>query len=423
MSFVDELEILIRARYPVIYLHTSEETRILPLVAAVATRRNKRVFEWSSSTGLVPGGTHPQSQKARNPATRDPLVALDQVIEQVEPAIFVFKDLHPYLCKSGPSDNAVPIRKLREVALHLKNSFKTILLVSPVLEIPVELEGNHRAGFSAARAGGPFGIAGSDRRGPPGTEAGVHWLEDAGRDRLIQAALGLTWSGGGERVFAKIIVTDGRLTADDVHAVFAEKQQIIRKNGLLEYHPPVEDLRRRRRARGPEGVASDACGCVHNGARAFGLSAPRGVLLLGVQGCGKSLCAKAVASAWQMPLLRFDLGRMFNSLVGSSEENVRKAIAAAESVAPAVLWVDERSTRRFRGRRAAEPPMGYLRPGLRHIPDLAQREDGSGVRGGHCRMRSPTCPRNCCAGAGWTRSSLWICPPNSNAGRFSGCIS
>jgi SpoVK/Ycf46/Vps4 family AAA+-type ATPase len=76
-------------------------------------------------------------------------------------------------------------------------------------------------------------------------------------------------------------------------------------------------------------------------AREFGLPAPKGILLLGVQGCGKSLCAKAIASLWQLPLLRFDMGRMFGSLVGSSEENVRRAIAVAESVAPAVLWVDE----------------------------------------------------------------------------------
>ena len=92
-------------------------------------------------------------------------------------------------------------------------------------------------------------------------------------------------------------------------------------------------------------------------ARAFGLPAPKGILMLGVQGCGKSLCAKAVSTQWQLPLLRFDMGRMFGSLVGSSEENVRRAIAVAESVAPAILWVDEidkafafpssRSARRF----------------------------------------------------------------------------
>ena len=76
-------------------------------------------------------------------------------------------------------------------------------------------------------------------------------------------------------------------------------------------------------------------------ARAFGLPSPKGILMLGVQGCGKSLCAKAVSNLWQLPLLRFDMGRMFGSLVGSSEENVRRAIAVAESVAPAILWVDE----------------------------------------------------------------------------------
>ena len=134
---------------------------------------------------------------------------------------------------------------------------------------------------------------------------------------------------------------DGRLSADDVQAVFAEKRQIIRKNGLLEYYSPadtfnevggLDNLKKWLRMRADAFSAE---------ALEFGLTPPRGVLLLGVQGCGKSLCAKAVASAWQMPLLRFDMGRMFGSLVGSSEENVRRAIAVAESVAPAILWVDE----------------------------------------------------------------------------------
>ena len=144
-----------------------------------------------------------------------------------------------------------------------------------------------------------------------------------------------------ENVFAKIIVKDERLSGDDVNVVFAEKQQIIRKSGLLEYYSTSESfttiggmavlkdwLRKRSVAFGEE-------------ARRFGLPAPKGILLLGVQGCGKSLSAKAVSSLWQLPLLRFDMGRMFGSLVGSSEENVRKAIAVAESVAPAILWVDE----------------------------------------------------------------------------------
>jgi SpoVK/Ycf46/Vps4 family AAA+-type ATPase len=147
--------------------------------------------------------------------------------------------------------------------------------------------------------------------------------------------------GEAENVFARILVRSRRLDGEGVNEVLTEKQQIIRKSGLLEYFSPEERfdnvgglnilkdwLEKRALALTPE-------------ARAFGLPQPRGVLMLGVQGCGKSLCAKAVASHWQLPLLRFDIGRMFGSLVGSSEENIRKAIAVAESVAPAILWVDE----------------------------------------------------------------------------------
>ena len=94
----------------------------------IAKKRQKKVFEWSYSTGIVPAGTSIQSQKHRNAATKDPLAALDQVIEQVEPAIFIFKDFHPFLTKN----NFAVTRKLKEIALHLKNSFKTIVLVSPV---------------------------------------------------------------------------------------------------------------------------------------------------------------------------------------------------------------------------------------------------------------------------------------------------
>src|SRR4051812_46912516 len=136
MNFQTEVETLIRARYPILYIVTSEEMRVQSVVVDIAHKRQKKVFEWSFSIGIVPAGTSLQSQKHRNPATKDPLMALDQVIEQVEPAIFIFKDFHPFLTKN----NFAVIRKLKEIALHLKNSFKTIVLVSPTLEIPAELE-------------------------------------------------------------------------------------------------------------------------------------------------------------------------------------------------------------------------------------------------------------------------------------------
>src|SRR5438132_5604056 len=136
MNFQAELETLIRARYPILYVITSEEMRVQNLVVEIARKRQKKVFEWSYSTGIVPAGTSIQSQKNRSAATKEPLAALDQVIEQVEPAVLVFKDLHPFLTRN----NFAIVRKLKEIALHLKNSYKTIVLISPMLEIPAELE-------------------------------------------------------------------------------------------------------------------------------------------------------------------------------------------------------------------------------------------------------------------------------------------
>jgi SpoVK/Ycf46/Vps4 family AAA+-type ATPase len=336
-TFQNELEILVRARYPILYVISSEEMRVQNLVVEVAKKRQKKAFEWSYSTGVVPAGTSLQSQKHRNTSTKDPLVALDQVIEQVEPAIFIFKDFHPFLTKN----NFAVVRKLKEIALHLKNSFKTIVLISPVLEIPTELEKE----ITVLNYPLPSREDLSELLEKIVNEVKQFKqvkvdLDEAGRERLLQAALGLTL-GEAENVFAKIIVKDERLSGEDVNEVFAEKQQIIRKSGLLEYYATSENFANvGGMAVLKEWLGKRALAFTHE-ARAFGLPAPRGILMLGVQGCGKSLCAKAVSNQWQLPLLRFDMGRMFGSLVGSSEENVRRAIAVAESVAPAILWVDE----------------------------------------------------------------------------------
>ena len=337
MNFQTEIEILIRARYPILYVITSEEMRVQKVLVEIAAGRQKKVFEWTYSSGIVPAGASIQSQKGRNPATKDPLAALDLVIDQIEPAIFLFKDFHPFLTRS----NFAVIRRLKDIALHLKNSRKTIVLISPVMEIPAELDKEITV-INLPQPGKEDLAALLDKaveelRESQQVEIA---LDEEGRDRLLQAALGLTL-GEAENVFAKIIVKNQRLSGDHVNEVFAEKQQIIRKSGLLEYYAAEEDFA----SVGGLSVLKDWVNkravAFTAEARAFGLPAPKGVLLLGVQGCGKSLCAKAVSRLWQLPLLRFDMGRMFGSLVGSSEENVRRAIAVAESIAPAVLWVDE----------------------------------------------------------------------------------
>lgn len=332
-----EIECLIRARYPILYLVSSEEARVESVICGIARRWEKQVYQWSCTSGLVPAGVSVQSQKQRHSATKDPLAALDQVVDQVEPALFIFKDLHPFLVRS----NYAVIRRLKEIALHLKNSLKTIILISPVLEVPIEIDKEITVL--------PFPLPGCDEFGelldqviaevaPTGRVALD--LDGAGRERLLRATLGLTLSEG-ENVFAKILIKHERLSGDLVAEVLEEKQQIIRKSGLLEYYATEETFDTVGGLAQVKDWLAKRASALSDAARDFGLPAPKGMLLLGVQGCGKSLCAKAVSNAWQVPLLRFDIGRVFGSLVGSSEENVRRAIAVAESVAPAVLWVDE----------------------------------------------------------------------------------
>ena len=345
---LSELEVLIRSRYPLIYVVTWEETRVLAQVTELAAQRDKKVFEWSMTTGLVPGGTSIQSQKHRDAATQDPLVALDRVIEQVDPAIYVFKDFHPFLARQ----NMAVIRRLREIAALLKNSYKTILLVSPMLEIPPDLEKDITVvDFALPRASDFHDLLNriaEDVKDNPKIK--LNLTPDA-REKIVHSLLGLTVAEA-ENVLAKTLVLRGGLDEKGVDIIFDEKKQIIRKSGLLEYYDSQENLHTVGGVDALKTWLMKRSIAFRDEARAFGLAAPRGILLLGVQGCGKSLVAKAVSQLWRLPLLRFDVGRVFGSLVGSSEENVRRAIKVAESVAPAILWIDE-IDKAFRGSRSS----------------------------------------------------------------------
>src|SRR5437660_6979910 len=278
MNFAQEIETLIGARYPILYVVSAEEARVQELVVDIAERRQKKVYEWSVNTGVVPAGNSIQSQKHRNAPTKDPLLALDQVIDQVEPALFIFKDFHPFLTKN----NHAVIRKLKEIALQLKNSFKTILLVSPVLEIPAELEKEiTMLNFPLPTREDLSALLDKIVEDVKQFKQVKIDLDEAGRERLLQAALGLTL-GEAETVFAKIIVKDERLSGDDVNEVFAEKQQIVRKNGLLEYcavEEQISDI-------GGLAVLKEWLGrrglAFSDEARTFGLPMPKGILLLGV---------------------------------------------------------------------------------------------------------------------------------------------
>jgi AAA+ superfamily predicted ATPase len=339
----DPIELLVRARYPVLYIVSWEEGRVEQHLRSIAARRNKQLFLWSVTGGLREAGSAGQiagTAGGRGRHAADPVEALSQVLENKEPAIYLFYDLHAYL-RPTCAANIPVIRRLREVSRALTDSYKTLVICSPLLEMAPELQKD--VTVIDLPLPGPEEIG--DLLDRIVKDVSEHTaiqvdLDDRGREALVRAAGGLTLQES-ENVFAKALVNDGRLSGDDVSTVFAEKQQIIRKSGLLEYYEAADALQDVGGLDELKGWLSLRATAFSEKARAFGLPAPKGVLLVGVQGCGKSLCAKAVSREWNMPLLRFDVGRMFSSLVGSSEENIRRAIAVAESIAPAILWVDE----------------------------------------------------------------------------------
>lgn len=330
-----EIMTLVQARYPLLAVLTSEEERAMSNIAVVAERLGKVTFEWTLSRGLVRYRLSMAPKAEGKKGTKDPIAALGEVLDISEPAIVVFKDFQPHL------KEAAVRRRLRDLAQALRHTYVTVILLGPPFTLPQELEKDVTLMDFPLPTKAELGELLSRIEREIAGSADFHVTQVAEeRDELLSAALGLTLAEA-ENVFAKALVSTGRLTREEVSFVFGEKRQIIRKSDLLEYvevRETVQDiggmenlktwLRRRAFAFTPQ-------------ARASGLPAPRGVLLTGVQGCGKSLCAKAVATLYNLPLLRMDMGLVFASHVGESEARIRSALKLAQSVAPCVLWVDE----------------------------------------------------------------------------------
>ncbi|MFA6318481.1 MAG: AAA family ATPase [Elusimicrobiota bacterium] len=324
-----ELEVLIRARYPLVYLVSWEEARAERMLAALGRRQGKKAFFWTFTQGFREAGG------ALDPSTKDPQSALDFAEKSQESALFVLKDFHPYLQDPGI------VRRLRDLVDSLKSSYKSLILLSPVLVIPTELEKDLTV--LDYDLPGPAELWALLKEVAGAAKEGAKFqvnLQTEDVEKIIQAAMGMTLSEA-ENALAKAIVMDSKLAAADVDVILQEKKQIIRKARLLEYFEAREEFG----GIGGLGLLKDWIhkrgAAFSDKARQFGLPQPHGILLLGVQGCGKSLTCKAIASLWRLPLLRLDMGAVFGGIVGQSEENMRRAIRTAESVAPCVLWLDE----------------------------------------------------------------------------------
>lgn len=337
MDREEELNVLVRAKYPILYIVSWEERRIEQTLRLVAAERRKKLYGWTLTDGIIPLDGY--DAPAADPATRSPVHALDTIATSQEAAIFVLKDFHPFLDDLRPTgDQPIVVRKLRDITNQLKESRKTLVILSPLLNFPPELEKDITVLDYSLPTLEEL-CQSLDRVIRSAREiSGVRLkLDDDTREKVLNAARGLTCTEA-ENVFAKSLVMTRQL---DLDVIVAEKKQIIRRSQILEYFEAEEDMS----LVGGMPLLKDWLAkralAFSERARRFGLPEPRGLLLLGVQGAGKSLIAKAVASQWQLPLLRLDLGRLFSELVGSSEQNMRTALRLAESVAPCVLWLDE----------------------------------------------------------------------------------
>lgn len=318
MSFAKDLELRIRASYPCIYIVAREEWRCEQEVKKVAGALEVDYHVWTATKGF---------DGAKSPV--DPDEAIKSIIEKE--GVFSFINFHHYL--EVPEMQQI-VKDLVQVG---KGIGQTVIFISNVWKVPEELQDDLSKMEFALPGHELLGERVDYLLSDEDIKTKVPGLTNGERDAVIEAALGMTtWEA--ENAMSLSLCKEGRL---DPKLVAQEKARAVAKSGILEFYESgvsMSDvgglgnlkgwLKQRRRAFTKE-------------AREYGLPDLKGILLVGVPGCGKSLTAKAVAADWGLPLIRFDLGRLFQGLVGASEENVRRAIAVAESVAPVVLWIDE----------------------------------------------------------------------------------
>ena len=330
MNDLHDLELLLRSRVPLILVETRDEKRVAALFAELAISLAKPVMAWSATTGLQRIDYEAAPQRHAS----EPQQALGQIRATGTPGIYLLMDFHPYL------DDAYNVRLLKEIALEYAALGHTLVLVSHELDLPPELDG-----FSARFN---LSLPDSERLEDIIQDEAGHWSEQhrgekvrtnrRTLDLVISQLRGLTASDA-RRVIRRIIHDDGAISEEDLDRVTQARYQLLDTNGALscEFDTSnfaavggLKKLKRWIELRRDVFLKPDAT-----------LDPPRGILLVGVQGGGKSLAAKAVAGMWSVPLLRFDIGTLYNKFHGETERNLREALRAAEAMAPCVLWIDE----------------------------------------------------------------------------------
>ena len=329
-ALVKRLDLMIRARYSLLYIVGVEEEPVEAVIAQVALEVTpaRRVLFWDIVRGWEDNGSGKGSVMA----------ALDRIGKTAveEYTIFVLRDLHPVLKYPYTERNAPVVRELRNLTRELKRSKKTIVLTSHALELPEELK------EEVTVIDFPLPNFQEIDRLISHVVAKPEQLQVTGlaREQLVKACQGLSRARIG-RVLAKALAAKQQINESDIDGVLEEKQQAIRQTGILEFFNSQESLKNVGGLENLKQWVKMRQDAFTDEARSYGIPNPKGVLLVGIQGTGKSLSAKTIASEWRLPLLRLDTGRLFGGIVGESESRVRQMIELAEAIAPCVLWIDE----------------------------------------------------------------------------------
>ncbi|MCB0272341.1 MAG: AAA family ATPase [Bdellovibrionales bacterium] len=326
--FFKECKLLLDSSFSLLYIVTWEEQRFLQQLKAHLNATN--LYTWSCVSGLQPFGKEKLKQ-----ATINPVEALSTVLSLPMNSMVVLNDFHKAL-----EDHSV-VRKLREVISSSKLGDRKLMILSPVLHIPSEIEKDVIVmDFPLPTFDELNKLLYSILTTYPHNQRTKVMLNQREKESLIDAALGLTLTEA-QNAFKKCLHDDAKLSASDIEMVLEQKRQAVRKSSFMEYSTTEENEKSIGGMSKLKSWLEERENAFSQEAKEYGLPQPKGILLMGVQGCGKSLVAKVISNMWKMPLLRFDMGKVFGSFIGSSESNMRQAIQTAETVAPCILWVDE----------------------------------------------------------------------------------
>lgn len=338
-KFISQLTRLFRARFPYIYLTTFEEERAINLIKNLSASEKlvkipREVYVWTQTNGFILNNQVMEG-------TNTPDKAIDFIKNVKKHAVFVMCDFHVYFGIKGRQVDYNTVRHLRDIigALKTDKFRKNVIFLSSellipdtmskeitVVDMPLPTLEDIKTKFSKMVI--------------QNSQIDTTGLTPDDEEKLCKAALGLTLQEA-ENAFALAMVNDGKISIEDLDTILSEKMQVIKKTGILEFINAEYNINDIGGLENLKAWLQKRNNSWSESAKKYCLPSPKGVLITGVPGCGKSLTAKATSAIWQLPLLKLDFGKIFAGIVGSSEENMRKALKTAEAVAPSILWVDE----------------------------------------------------------------------------------